>query len=51
MLDAFEGEGCTRVAVTVRVVGKQPIEAFVYALKREQRVPVENLKLLSPKME
>ncbi|MEM7355703.1 MAG: gamma-glutamylcyclotransferase family protein [Acidobacteriota bacterium] len=34
-LDAFEGEGYERVAVTVRVNGTEEVEAFVYALKRD----------------
>ena len=34
-LDAFEGEGYKRVAVTVRINGTQEVEAYVYALNRD----------------
>ena len=33
-LDAFEGDGYERVAVTVRVDGGRDVEAYVYALRR-----------------
>ena len=34
-LDAFEGEGYTRVPVTVRIDETLEVEAYVYALKRD----------------
>jgi gamma-glutamylcyclotransferase (GGCT)/AIG2-like uncharacterized protein YtfP len=33
-LDAFEGEGYVRVAVTVRINENSDVEAYVYALNR-----------------
>ena len=35
-LDAFEGAGYTRTAVTVRINGSRDEEAYVYALNRER---------------
>ena len=34
-LDAFEGDGYERVSVTVRIDGTDEVEAYVYALRRD----------------